>query len=727
MVGNMNRRIDRGGLLGIGLVTALMIAIAVLNYRNTLLLNQNAQRVDEAHKILDLTMGIMLGLVDAETGERGFLLTFNDDFLRPYTDALPLIQGRMAKLKEMINDDGAQHERLMKLEEMAAGRLALLKERIDLRRRRTPDRRVADAAVKGKDQMDAIRTLVAEMEQEERVVLAERNRQSVRAYHIAITTGLLAAFVGLILLAAFVSLLNRSLSARQVAMITMHQQRELFRTTLASIGDAVITTDNQGKVTFLNSVAEGMTGWTDKEAKGQPLEAVFHIINEESRLPAENPALRALREGKVVGLANHTVLVARDGSERSIDDSAAPIRTEHNTVAGVVLVFRDISERLRSEKSLREADRLKDEYLAMLAHELRNPLAPIRNSLQIMKQPAATSEMVHRARDMAERQVQHMARLLDDLLDVSRISRGRIELRSQAVDVASLVQRTVEAVSPLIEERRHELTVSVFPGPMQIQGDPTRLEQILTNLLNNAAKYTKPGGKIWLSIERDGGEILLRVRDNGIGISPEMLPRIFDLFVQAQRREDRTQGGVGIGLTLVRKLVELHHGKVEAASAGLDQGTEFLVRLPGLASTPNVKPEGKHDGGDSAAKIVARRILVVDDNTDAAETLGLLLRLTGHDVRVAFEGQTAISTAREFLPELIFLDIGMPGMDGYEVARRLRREVELRGVVLVALTGWGQEEDRRRSQEAGFNHHLVKPVEPDLLNKLIAGWFNRTA
>ncbi len=282
----------------------------------------------------------------------------------------------------------------------------------------------------------------------------------------------------------------------------------------------------------------------------------------------------------------------------------------------------------------------------MLAHELRNPLAPIRNSLQIMKQPAATNEMVHKARDMAERQVQHMARLLDDLLDVSRISRGRIELRSQAVDVASLVQRTVEAVSPLIEERHHELTVSVSPGPVQIQGDPTRLEQILTNLLNNAAKYTKPGGKICLSIEREGDEVLLRVRDNGIGISPEMLPRIFDLFVQAQRREDRTQGGVGIGLTLVRKLVELHHGKVEASSAGLDRGTEFLVRLPGLTSTPDVKPEEKHDGSDSAAKIPARKILVVDDNTDAAETLGLLLRLTGHDVRVAFEGQSALSTAR---------------------------------------------------------------------------------
>ncbi len=289
MVGNMERRIDRGGLLGIGLVTALMIAIAVLNYRNTLLLYQNAQRVDEAHKILDLTMGIMLGLVDAETGERGYLLTFDNDFLRPYTDALPVIQQRMTKLKEMIKGNGLQQERLDKLEEMTLGRLALLKERIDLRRRRAPDRRIADAAMKGKDQMDAIRTLVAELEQEERGVLAERNRQSIRAYHIAITTGLLAAFGGLILLAAFVGLLNRSLTARQAAMMTMHQQRELFRTTLASIGDAVITTNNEGKVTFLNPVAEGMTGWMDNEAKGQPLETVFHIINEENRVAGREP------------------------------------------------------------------------------------------------------------------------------------------------------------------------------------------------------------------------------------------------------------------------------------------------------------------------------------------------------------------------------------------------------------------------------------------------------
>ena len=716
----MGRTIERGGLVGISLVIALMIAIAMLNYRNTLLLDENAAQVSEAHEVLDLTVGVMLGLVNTETGERGFLLTSRDEFLRPYTDALPRIQEHLAKLKEKIKDESPQRERLDKLDQLTAIRLALLKERIDLYRRRARDIGALAAAMKGKEQMDAIRALVAEMVQDEYAVLEERRRQSNRAYRIAVTTGLLAAFAGLIFLTAFVTLLNRSLVERQAAMGAMRKQRELFRTTLASIGDAVITTDNHGQVTFLNPVAASMTGWKDEEAKGQPLESVFHIVNEDTRLPVDNPALKALHEGKIVGLANHTLLVGRDGSERPIDDSAAPIRDEQGTVAGVVLIFRDISDRARSEKALREADRLKDEYLAMLAHELRNPLAPIRNSLHIMRQAAADADTVVQARETAERQVQHMARLLDDLLDVSRISRGRIELRNQPVDLVSLVQRTIEAVGPFIKERHHHLEVSLPPGRVQIHGDPTRLEQILTNLLNNAAKYTKPGGNIWLRVEQADGNIVIRVRDNGIGISPEMLPHIFDLFVQAHRREDRTQSGVGIGLTLVRKLVQLHHGQVEASSRGLGQGSEFLLRLHGLpaGSEPQQAEEG--NSKEPPAKASAQRILVVDDNRDAAESLAMVLRLYGHSVQVTYEGHSAISMALDFRPSVIFLDIGMPGMDGYEVAKIFRQDPNLRQAKLVALTGWGQEGDRIRSQEAGFDHHLVKPVEPDTLKELLA-------
>jgi PAS domain S-box-containing protein len=793
------------------------------------------------------------------------------------------------------------------------------------------------------------------------------------------------------------------------------RQREQLHVTLSSIGDAVIVTDTDGAVTFLNPVAQELTGWESREAAGRPLEEVFRIVNEETRRPAENPVTKALREGMIVGLANHTVLIARDGTERLIDDSAAPIRGEDGTIAGVVLVFRDVTatrrelearlrlaaivessddaiisknpdgtivswnrgaerlygytaqevigkpvailhppdhpdempqimerlkrgelidhyetvrvkkdgsrvdvsltispvkdpegriigaskvarditarkreieaahflaeaskllaalqdvpstlqkvarlavprfadwcavdvleldgslrrlavahvdpakvklahelhrryppdpeaphgawnvlrtgrpemaseiteamvrdtvpdeerrrlilelglksymgvplrvrgktfgvltfvtaesgrrygpadlvvaedladragiavENARLYAELREADRLKDEFLAMLAHELRNPLAPIRNSLHIMRQPGAGPDLVGQARDMAERQVQHMARLLDDLLDVARISRGRIELRWEVVDVAPLVHRTVEAVRPLIEERRHELTVSLPAGPIQVQGDPARLEQILTNLLNNSAKYTDPGGHIWLTVQHEDGEMVLRVRDSGIGIAPEVLPKVFDLFVQAERRLDRSQGGVGIGLTLVKKLVELHGGTVRALSAGIGQGSEFVARLPAFTGERRA-PEGAKAEPEEARPVPRRRVLVVDDNVDAADSLAMLLRLEGQDVRAAHDGRAALKLADEFRPELVFLDIGMPGMDGYEVCRQLRQQPGLEDALVVALTGWGQDEDRRRSQEAGFDLHFVKPVEPGALRQLLA-------
>ncbi len=369
-------------------------------------------------------------------------------------------------------------------------------------------------------------------------------------------------------------------------------------------------------------------------------------------------------------------------------------------------------------RELREADRLKDEFLAMLAHELRNPLAPIRNSLYVMKQPNAGREALGQAREMAERQVGHMARLLEDLLDVSRISRGKIELRKEVVEVAPLLARTAEALRPQVEERGHELTIALPAGPLRVEADPARLEQVVTNLLTNAVKYTDPGGHIWLSAERDGGEAVIRVRDTGIGIAADMLTRVFDLFVQAERRLDRAQGGVGIGLTLVRRLVELHGGTVRATSPGPGQGSEFEVRLP-VAECGTRNAESGDNPHSAFGIPQSRRVLVVDDNVDAADSLALLLRVSGQEVRVAYDGPTALLITEAFRPQLVLLDIGMPQMDGYEVARRLRRQPGLEGVTLVAVTGWGQEEDRQRSREAGFDHHLTKPADPAALQRLL--------
>jgi PAS domain S-box-containing protein len=369
-------------------------------------------------------------------------------------------------------------------------------------------------------------------------------------------------------------------------------------------------------------------------------------------------------------------------------------------------------------RELRAADRLKDEFLAMLAHELRNPLAAIRNAHYVMKAPGSDETILPQVREIAERQVDHMARLLDDLLDVARISRGRIELRKEPLDAAALANQTVESIRPLIEARKHELTLSVPAEPAWIEADPTRLEQILNNLLNNAAKYTDRGGRIHLAVECEAGEVAFRVRDTGVGIAPDMLPHIFDPFVQAERRLDRSHGGLGIGLTLVKKLVELHGGSVVARSAGLGCGSEFIVRLPAIAAPGGPSEKSSHHA--AASRPVSRRVLVVDDNRDAADSLALLLRLAGQDARVAYDGPAALAQAKDSAPDVIFLDIGMPGMDGYEVARRLRQDPASKGLLLIALTGWGQDADRRRSLEAGFDHHLVKPVGAQALHDLLA-------
>jgi PAS domain S-box-containing protein len=456
-------------------------------------------------------------------------------------------------------------------------------------------------------------------------------------------------------------------------------------------------------------VAQSLTGWRTGEAAGQALEQVFVIRNEQTGQPAENPVARVLREGTVVGLANHTVLVARDGTTRPIEDSAAPIKDEAGEIRGVVLVFHDVTER-------REAERRKDQFLAILAHELRNPLAPIRNALQILKHAGANGEVVARVREMAERQVHALTRLVDDLLDVSRIMRGKIELRRERVDLAGVADRAVETARPVLDAEGHELAVALPEEPVWIDVDVVRMAQALANLLNNAAKYTPKGGRVELTAGREGQQAVVRVRDTGLGISPEMLDRIFEMFTQVDAVGSRSQGGLGIGLTVVRSLVEMHGGTVAADSAGLGQGSEFVVRLP-LAEPPRGSASRAEE--DPAERPSARKILVVDDNRDAADSLVVLLRLAGQEVQVAYDGPSALAQAEADPPAIAFLDLGMPKMDGYELARAFRAQPALQGTLLVAVTGWGQPEDRQRTTAAGFDFHLVKPAEPAVLDRLL--------
>lgn len=754
-----------------------------------------------------------------------------------------------------------------------------------------------------------------------------------------------------------------------------HDEPDWLRVTLSSIGDAVLTTDVESRVTFLNPVAESLTGWSMEDAAGQPMAAVFRIVNEETRNQVENPATKALREGVIVGLANHTLLIAKDGTERPIDDSAAPIRNGNGEIAGVVLVFRDVTERRRQEHEVREAlayaddiirtlrepflildessnvvsanrsfyemfgvdpeatiglalsglgnrqwdipavqtmlqevqsslesiesfevehdfpgigsrimhlnarrirkpgngsklvllaieditdkrraheelelsevryrrlfeaakdgiilldantlkitganpfiaellgynreellgkelweigffvdkhfreeadralqtvgyvrhdhlpletkngdkvdvefvsnvyredhqpvvqcnirdisarvrmerkleeqkealsdlHRRKDEFLAMLSHELRNPLAPISNAVQLLRLSTTEDPGQRHARSIIERQVGQLTRIIDDLLEVSRITTGRIRLNLERISLNTVIERAAETVHSSIEAGRHKFELSLPATQVPVHADASRLEQVVVNLLTNASKYTDPGGTIVLSMKQEGDEAVLRVRDSGVGIAPELIPRIFDLFTQADRTLDRAAGGLGIGLSLVHRIVEMHHGRVEAFSA-LGHGSEFVVRLPVLmtaAPSPSRSAEPVKASGCCS-------VLVVDDNADSAESLAMLLRLSQHDVRTAHDGPAALQAAKDFQPDVVLLDIGLPDMNGYEVAKKIRQVAALKATVLVAITGYGREDDRKLAEDAGFDHHLIKPADIEKVSQILA-------
>jgi PAS domain S-box-containing protein len=487
---------------------------------------------------------------------------------------------------------------------------------------------------------------------------------------------------------------------------------------------AIFFLDPDGRIATWNTGAERIFGYQEGEIVGQHFSCFFNAEDIQQGLPGKE-----LKSAAETGRASDDRwLVRKDGACLWCNGVTTALRDEEGKLRGFAKVLRDRTEAKRLEEALHqraqqlaEEARQKDDFLAVLAHELRNPLAPIHNALQVIRLSSHDPTLIQEMRAMAERQVGHMTRLVDDLLDLSRISRGLIRLLKVPLNVAQPVEQAVEGVQPLVRERRLNLSVSLPPEPVYVEADPTRLQQIVGNLLGNAAKYTDPGGTILLTAGQEGSELVLRVRDTGIGILPDMLPRIFDLFVQAERRLDRSHGGLGIGLTLVRKLVELHGGSVTAHSQGQGKGSEFVVFLPALTAEqksellrnpPEVQPP--------PASAAPRRILVVDDNVDAAESLATLLRLDGHEVRVVCDGPAAVTVAQSDWPEMVVLDLGMPGMDGFEVARQIRGRPGTKHVLLVAVTGWAQEEDRRRCAEAGFDGHLPKPVEWNALRQFLA-------
>jgi PAS domain S-box-containing protein len=487
-------------------------------------------------------------------------------------------------------------------------------------------------------------------------------------------------------------------------------QREQLHATLLCMADGVIVTDVQGRITLINPPAERMTGWKMAEAIGRRWSEVLEMNRQDGRDHAESPVERVVNELTIVHETASLTMTSRTGQVFPIAYNAAPVQDRDGSIHGVVLAFRDETERRQSELASKEADRLKDEFLATLSHELRNPLAPILMGLELLELSSDDPQAVRDVCTMLNRQSKHMVRLIDDLLDVSRITRGKLELRCIEADLRDIIRNAVDAARPWLGDAQHSFKLHCPDEPLPLHGDPDRLTQVLTNLLNNAAKYTPSGGKIELTAYRAGCEIIVTVTDEGIGIPADKLDCVFDMFVRIDNGNDSRHFGLGIGLSLVKRLVELHGGKVQARSAGHNRGSTFEIRLPALQSM-SLAGDANVGLRCRATSLAKRRVLVVDDNIDALESLSRLVTLMGSDVRRAQDGVDAMEVASTFHPDIGLMDLGMPRLNGYEAARRMRQQPWGRDLTLIAISGWGQEEDRRRSADAGFNCHLVKPIE----------------
>jgi len=504
---------------------------------------------------------------------------------------------------------------------------------------------------------------------------------------------------------------------RQYELRARFESQALLAAIVASSDDAIISKDLNGVIMSWNAGAERLFGYTAGEAIGKHIT----MLIPRERYDEELEILSRIARGERIEHLE-TIRVRKDGTSFNVSLTISPITDPSGKVFGASKIARDITERKRVEETLREADRRKDEFLATLAHELRNPLAPIRNSLHILEMAGQTDPGIEYVREMMDRQVNHMVRLVDDLMEVSRITRGKIELRRERVDLMDVIRTAIDTSRPIIDRGGHDLTLAIPSEPLALEADPVRLAQVFSNLLNNAAKYTETPSEIRLTVRRQGNEAVISVRDYGIGIAPEMLTRVFEMFAQIDSSRPGSKSGLGIGLTLVENLVQMHQGTISASSEGLGKGSEFIVRLPLAEGSVHVE----QPVAPSQASF-SMRVLVVDDNQDAADSLGMLLKYLGTDVRVCHDGPAAIEAIDAFHPDLVLLDLGMPGMDGYEVAQRIRQNPEHRDVTLIALTGWGQEDDRARSRSAGFDHHLIKPAGVDALRALMATLVRRGA
>ncbi len=515
------------------------------------------------------------------------------------------------------------------------------------------------------------------------------------------------------------SKIARDISDRMRAETELHQSEERYRALAEASATVVWRTDPKGEVVFASDDWNKITGQSDSEKTGWGWLQAIHPDDHAKTISLWTESIKSqtLHE-------NQFRVRTRDGTYRWFSVRGVPVFNLDGSVREWVGANTDFHDRKVAEDALRrlaadlsDMDRRKDEFLATLAHELRNPLAPIKSGLQVLQLSDISDEEANETRDMMDRQLGQLVRLVDDLMDVSRIVTGKIELQMKSVLLSDVLNSAIETSRSLIDQMNHQLSVSLPGKPIRLEADFTRLSQVFLNLLNNAAKYSEPNGKITVDANQDGNDIVISIRDSGIGISSEHLPLIFDMFTQADQSLEKSRGGLGIGLSLARRLVEMHGGTVEAKSAGAGSGSEFVVRVPARSTQPTVasvstpEQESKTDA--------SFRILIVDDNRDSVTTLTMLLRRLGHQTRAAFDGEEAVAAAREFQPQVVLLDIGLPKLNGYEVCRWIRAQNQTEAVTIIAQTGWGQEETRQKTSEAGFDYHMVKPLDPNALRKIL--------
>src|SRR5262245_18107406 len=732
--------VRRIGQLGFALAVVLIALAAWASDQAVAELLEATSHVRQTLRVRQEAEIVLSLLKDAETAQRGYAVTGREEYLQPYQSTVALLPGHLERLRALVRDDPRQREAVGGLEGLIADKLRDVDETIEARRR---SGFAAAASViefgRGKEIMDGLRRAVARILAAAEALFSERRALEERRAWTAMAVNIGGLGLAVLLLIGATALLTVSTRQREreragrdsaeAAARASQESEARLAVTLASIGEAVIATDARGCVTMMNPVAQTLTGWRAADAAGRSLDDVLRLISEDTGEPVAHPVAKVLREGRTVGLANHTVLVARDGRRIPIDDSAAPIRSADGRLFGVVMVFRDATERraeeaahagvLRLEQSARreaeEASRSKDEFVAMLSHELRTPLSAIGGWIHVLRTTSLTAESRQRALDAIERSTRTQIQLIEDLLDVSAIITGNLRVDRRVVDLTALVEAAIDTVRPTLEAKGLTLRTHIGPAIPAVSGDPDRLQQVVWNLLSNAVKFTPAGGSVYVALRRRDTDVEIQVSDTVRGIEPELLSHVFDRFQQAEEGQESARAGLGLGLAIVQRIVDLHGGAVSAESAGPGRGARFTVRLPipvspgGAVMEPALEPAPISEAA-GATPLAGLRVLVVEDQPDARDLITVILQQAGAQVTGAASTAEALRAFVAEVFDVILSDIGLPDGDGHKLLQRIRQ----RGATVpaIALTAYTRVEDRQRALAAGFQLHMAKPIEP---------------